>query len=96
MSYLPSSAIKIIFFVSEIAALCLTLPSIRMSDEYVGLRLIVFFICYSLVFNASIFGTVAIVKALKNMADRDMMRTELMKDEYYRMEARKRLDKESK
>ncbi len=54
------------------------------------------FLLFSAAFNAGALGVSVVIQAMINASQRDSIKTELLKDEYYRMEARKRLDKEGK
>ena len=54
------------------------------------------FLFFSAAFNAGALGVSVVIQAIINASQRDSIKTELLKDEYYRMEARKRLDKEGK
>ena len=61
-----------------------------------GIFFLLVFIGLSAAINAGAFGISVLIKAAINSSQRDSIKTELLKDEYYRMEARRRLDKEGK
>ena len=97
MSYLPSRALWIIFGVSEGLALMLTIIIANDGDpDAPAIWSLYAFVGLSVVFNFGIALVSLIVQAVKNATERDTMKTQIMKNEYYRMEAKRRLDKESK
>ncbi len=95
MNYLPRNTVKNIFLISEALALALTIIVVTDSaNEGAGASFIGIFIFLSIAFNGGIYLVSLILQAIKNAGERDRLKTELLKDEYNRMEARKRLDKE--
>ena len=98
MNYLPSSTAKIILFVSEALALFIAIAGVASggnSNMNQGANFLFLFISWSLILNIGIYLVCFIIQFIRNGVQRDMMSTQIMKDEYYRMEARKRIDKES-
>ena len=95
MNYLPAKAYWIIFGISEALALLFAIVIANDGDNPGGWFLSAL-ILFSLAFNIGIFGVCFIIQAIRNSMLRDTMKTKMMKDDYYRMEARRRLDKEGK
>ena len=93
MNYLPSKAYWIVFVISEALALMLAIL-IANEPGNTGGWFFSSLIFFSIAFNVGIFGVCFIVQAIKNSMLRDTMKTRMLQDEYYRMEARKRLDRE--
>jgi len=94
MNYLPSKAYWIVFVISEALALIVATFIANEPVENKGVWFFSVFISFSIAFNIGIFGVCFIIQAIKNSMLRDTIKTRMLQDKYYRMEARKRLDRE--
>lgn len=95
MNYLPSSTRKIIFFISLAlaAVVALAITASGGNGDFNLATMLWVFIAWLAILYIGGYLVCFIIQLITNGVQRDKMKTEIMKDEYYRMEARKRLDR---